>query len=183
MLELNFKTFPLLETERLALRKITKRDLNDLLFLRSDPDVMLYLDSPKATNIREVKDLLTKIDTGLKMNTAIAWGIFLKDSTELIGTISFHRIEKPHHRAELGYMLKPAYWKKGIISEAVNEVIAYGFRKINLHSIEAHVNPSNAGSIRLLEKHGFVREAYFKENYCYNGVFLDSAVYSLLNKS
>lgn len=183
MLELNFKTFPLLETERLVLRKITKRDLNDLLFLRSDPDVMLYLDSPKATSIREIKELVTKIDTGLKLNTAVAWGISLKNATELIGTISFHRIEKAHHRAELGYILKPAYWKQGIISEAVNAVITYGFKQIHLHSIEAHVNPSNAGSIRLLEKYGFVKEAYFKENYCYNGVFLDSAVYSLLNKS
>lgn len=180
MLALNFKPFPVLETDRLILRKITKHDIKDLLFLRSNADVMLYLDTAKANGTREIKDLITKIDTGLKMNTAIGWGISLKDTEELIGTISYHRIEKDHHRAEIGYILKPAYWQKGITSEALTSIIAYGFYKMNLHSIEATVNPANKGSIRLLEKSGFIKEAYFKENHCYNGVFLDSAVYSLL---
>jgi ribosomal-protein-alanine N-acetyltransferase len=51
---------------------------------------------------------------------------------------------------------------------------------MKLHSVEANVNPSNASSIGLLEKCGFVREAYYRENYFYNGRFMDSAVYSLL---
>ncbi|MGE5859464.1 MAG: GNAT family N-acetyltransferase, partial [Ignavibacteria bacterium] len=56
----------------------------------------------------------------------------------------------------------------------------YGFKVMNLHSIEANVNPDNKASIRLLERNNFTREAYFKENYFYNGKFLDSAIYSLL---
>jgi ribosomal-protein-alanine N-acetyltransferase len=51
---------------------------------------------------------------------------------------------------------------------------------MKLHSIEAHVNPNNIASIKLLEKNGFIREAYFKEDYFYDGKFLDTAVYSLL---
>jgi ribosomal-protein-alanine N-acetyltransferase len=51
---------------------------------------------------------------------------------------------------------------------------------MDLHSIEAIVNPDNKASIKLLERNSFTREAYFKENYFYDGKFLDSAVYSLL---
>jgi ribosomal-protein-alanine N-acetyltransferase len=53
---------------------------------------------------------------------------------------------------------------------------------MQLHSIEAHINPANAPSAALLEKKGFIREAYFKEDYFFRGQFFDSAVYSLLQK-
>ena len=66
------------------------------------------------------------------------------------------------------------------MSEVLDTIIDYGFTKIGLHSIEANVNPENQASIRLLEKHGFAREAYFRENYYFNGNFLDSAIYSLI---
>ena len=98
----------------------------------------------------------------------------------MIGSVSFHRIYKDHYRAEIGYMLHPDYWRMGIISEAVEEIINYGFNTLNFHSIEAHIDPNNIGSEKLLQKFNFVKEAYYKENYFYNGQFLDTAVYSLL---
>ena len=66
------------------------------------------------------------------------------------------------------------------MQEPITVVLEYGFNVMKLHSVEALVNPNNIASIRLLEKNGFIREAYFKENYFYNGRFLDTAVYSLL---
>jgi RimJ/RimL family protein N-acetyltransferase len=66
------------------------------------------------------------------------------------------------------------------MQEAMIIVIDYGFRAMHLHSIEANVNPDNAASIKLLQRNNFVREAYHKENYYFNGKFLDSAIYSLL---
>ena len=69
------------------------------------------------------------------------------------------------------------YWK---MNDALQAVINYRFKSIKLHSIEANVNPANPPSIKLLEKTVFMREGYFKENYYYNGKFLDSAIYSLL---
>jgi ribosomal-protein-alanine N-acetyltransferase len=52
---------------------------------------------------------------------------------------------------------------------------------MKLHSVEANVNPANNSSIKLLKKNKFVKEAHYKENYFYDGKFLDSAVYSLLS--
>jgi ribosomal-protein-alanine N-acetyltransferase len=67
------------------------------------------------------------------------------------------------------------------MNEALTEVLKFGFQTIGLHSVEANVNPKNAASIKLLIKNGFNREAYFRENYYFNGQFLDSEIYSLIN--
>ncbi len=66
------------------------------------------------------------------------------------------------------------------MQEAILTILDYGFKIMKLHSVEANVNPNNAASIKLLERNNFIREAYHKENYYYNGKFLDSAIYSLL---
>ncbi|MDP1803082.1 MAG: GNAT family protein [Bacteroidota bacterium] len=180
MLELNFKPFPVLETERLVLREINKKDIDTLFLLRSNKPAMQYIDKPLAISKDEIKPFIKMINKKTKDNETIAWAITLKTKNELIGTISYHRIERENYRAEIGYMIMPEYWNTGILSEAMPSVIAYGFNKMKLHSIVANINPNNAISRRLLEKFNFKKEAYFKENYFYNGRFLDTEIYSLL---
>jgi ribosomal-protein-alanine N-acetyltransferase len=62
-------------------------------------------------------------------------------------------------------------------------MLKFGFDNIKLHSVEANVNPDNSSSIKVLEKFGFQKEAHFKENYLFNNQFLDSIIYSLLEKN
>jgi ribosomal-protein-alanine N-acetyltransferase len=181
MLNLNFDPFPLITTDRLFLRQIEKSDVNEIFFLRSDEKVMKYIDRSPAKTIDDAYEFIQKITEHEKNNDAVTWAITLKSNSKLIGTICYWNIQKEHYRAEVGYVLHPDYWGKGIMQEALLKVINYGFKVINLHSIEANVNPGNAASIKLLEKNKFVREAYFKENYFYNGKFLDTVIYSLLN--
>jgi len=100
---------------------------------------------------------------------------------ELIGYVGFWKWVREHFRAEVGFALLPAYWGKGIMYEALDAIIKFGFEKMNLHRIEADVNPDNIPSIKLLEKLNFKQEAYYKENIFLNGKFCDSAIYSLLN--
>jgi ribosomal-protein-alanine N-acetyltransferase len=66
--------------------------------------------------------------------------------------------------------------------ETLKRMAKFGFNNMKLHSIEANVNPGNEKSKRVLEKIGFKKEAYFRENYLFNGKFLDSIIYSLLEK-
>lgn len=70
-----------------------------------------------------------------------------------------------------------------VINEALPEVIGFGFNQLNLHSICANINPGNNASRQLLIKHGFVKEAYFKEDYYFNGRFLDSEIYGILKSA
>jgi ribosomal-protein-alanine N-acetyltransferase len=180
MLTFNFSPFPELITERLCLRACNTSDAADLLTLRSNDRVMQYLDRAHMRSEEEALALINKIINDVANNDAITWAINLKDDTRLIGTIGFWRIEKDHHRGQIGYMLMPAFHGKGLMQEAITAAIDHGFTRMKLHSIEAHVNPANADSIKLLEKNRFEREAYHRENYYYDGKFLDTAVYSLI---
>lgn len=183
MLEVNFNPFPQITTERLLLCRITKQHAAALLQLRSNEETMQYIDKEKSKTIAEIEVLIKRIDDDLATADGITWCIALKENPGiLIGSIGFWRIIKQHYRAEIGYMLHHDHLNKGLMTEAVRAVIDFGFNKMQLHSIEAHINPSNAASAALLTKMGFVREAYFKEDYFFRGKFIDSAIYSLLNK-
>jgi ribosomal-protein-alanine N-acetyltransferase len=79
-------------------------------------------------------------------------------------------------------MLLPEYHGKGIVTEAIQLMIDYGFEQMNMHSLEGIIDPANTASARVLEKNGFIKEAHFKENEYYDGKFLDTGVYSLVKK-
>ena len=183
MLDINFDPFPVLETERLVLRRTILDDANDYFGLRSNPEAMKYICKPLQTSVEETKDLIYKINEMINFNDGISWAVCLKNNNKMIGTVSFHKIDKDNHRAEIGYMLHPDFWRMGIISEAVETIINYGFTSLKFHSIEAHIDPKNIGSEKVLLKSNFVKEAYFKENFFYNDQFLDTAIFSLLNRT
>lgn len=66
------------------------------------------------------------------------------------------------------------------MTKAVIEILSYGFGLLQLHSVEARIHPENIGSENVLLSTGFIKEAYFKENFLLNGIFEDTAVYSKL---
>ena len=181
MLQLNNNPFPEIKTKRLLLRKMTKADATALLFLRSDDRVMQYIGREKTKTVEEAETFIEKINASVEADESIMWAIaLLNDPGTMIGTICFWNILKDHYRAEVGYVLHPEYWNKGIMKEALQTVIYFGFTEMKLHSMEGHINPDNIVSGIVLEKCGFTREAYFKENFYFRNRFYDTAVYSLL---
>ena len=181
MLSLNFTPFPILSTKRLCLRRINLSDAQTFFEMRINEQVMKYIDRPRPASISDIELLIQTIDKNIQDNRAITWAITNKESELLIGTIGFHKIYPENYRAEVGYMLSPLYWKLGIMSECLETVISFGFNQLQFHSIEANINTDNNASRQLLKKLGFKQEAYFKENFFYDGRFLDSEIYSLLH--
>lgn len=182
MLYFKFDPFPDLETSRLYLRKINKKDIDDLFVMRSNPEIMRYIPRPLAQKEEDVLELIHRMDEGLLKNESINWAMALKENDQLIGTIGYVRSKPEHHRAEVGYMLNPFFHAKGYTYEALKEVIKFGFNKMNLHSIEAIIDPRNRASEKLLLKCDFKKEAHLKENVFWNDEFSDSVIYTILNK-
>lgn len=182
MLEFNFSPFPIIETERLLLRRITNDDANEILELRSNPETMKYIPRPLLKNTEDALGHIAMIEEKIETNIGINWAITLKESPKLLGIIGFYRMQPENYRAEIGYMLLPDFHGKGIIPEAVNRLNRYGFDDLKLHSIEAVIDPENFASEKVLQKCGFVKEAHFKESEFYEGRFLDKVIYSLLDK-
>jgi ribosomal-protein-alanine N-acetyltransferase len=183
MLELNFSPFPEIKTKRLLIRRMTVEDAPALLIMRSDDRVMKYIGREKMKTEDEAKAVIQKINSSVDMNESIMWAIALQENPHvMIGTICYWNILKDHYSAEVGYILHPDCWGKGMMKEAVLAVVDFGFNEMKLHRIEGHINPENTVSGIVLEKCGFVREAYFRENFYFKGKFYDGAVYSILAK-
>jgi ribosomal-protein-alanine N-acetyltransferase len=177
-----FKSFPEFDSEQLHFRKINFSDAKEILSIRSNDDVMRFMDVPRHNSVSDSEKLIRAIGDSYKNEEGISWAIIEKQSNAFIGYIGFIRMNPEHCRAEIGYALKPEFWGRGFMFETINRIVRFGFEEMNLHSIEANVNPLNERSQRVLERVGFIKEAYFRENYLFDGKFLDSVIYSLLEK-
>lgn len=177
-----FASFPELESDRLLFRKIWLSDAKDLLLIRSNDDVMRFMDVDRFESISDAEKLINSIEEAYKKQEGIAWAIIERHSNSFIGYFGFWRMIPEHCRAEIGYALKSEFWGKGYMCETINCMVRFGFKEMKLHSIEANVNPLNERSKKVLERVGFKKEAHFRENYLFNGEFLDSIIYSLLEK-
>nr|WP_315158745.1 GNAT family N-acetyltransferase [uncultured Flavobacterium sp.] len=181
MLTINFFPFPVLETERLILRRVLPSDVKEMFELRSNPETMKYIPRPLVTNYEETLAHIKMMDDKIESSEGINWAITLKGDDTMLGVIGHYRIKPEHYRAEVGYMILPEYNGKGITTEAVQCVVDYGFNTMKLHSIEGVIDPRNGASEKILQKCGFVKEAHFKENEYFDGKFIDAVVYSKLN--
>jgi ribosomal-protein-alanine N-acetyltransferase len=175
-----FDPFPVLSTPRLVLRQVYDSDIPEIYFLRSNEEVMKYTGKAPAKNYDEILKYIQDQRAGQARKKSILWAITIKGDPQVIGLIGYRQFIKEHFRGEVGYGLYPTHQHKGIMQEALNAVLDYGFKTIGLHSVEANVDKENLASIRLLERNNFTREAHFKENYYFNGRFIDSVIYSLL---
>ncbi len=183
MLNINFEPFPNLETKRLLLRRLEDSDVKEVFALRSNPSTMKFIPRPLVKNDEEALEHIAMINAKIDNNEGINWAITIKGNHRLIGIIGHFRIQPQNYRAEIGYMILPEYHGQGIVAEAIQEVVRYGFEDLNLHSIEAIIDPNNVASERVLQKNGFVKEAHILENEFFDGKFIDTVIYSLLKRN
>ncbi|WP_129677598.1 GNAT family N-acetyltransferase [Candidatus Chloroploca sp. Khr17] len=180
-----FTTFPVLHTERLFLRAPEPDDAAAMFPIMADPEVMRYFGAPPMALPDEALQRIAGIREAFAAQEGVRWAITLREDETLLGTCGFWRLIKPHFRAEVGYELGRTWWGRGLMTEALGAVLRFGFTQMGLHSVEAMIDPPNVASRRVLEKLGFVQEAYFRENYYdpTSGRFGDSAVFSLLRSN
>lgn len=165
------------------LRAATAADTADMFRILSDPRVTRYYGQPPMTSLDQAVERVHRIQTSFREQTGVRWMITSRVDGRLLGSCGFWRLVPAHFRAEIGYELAPEWWGRGVTTEAVAAILTFGFTRMGLHSVEAQIHPDNTGSQRVLEKLGFVQEAYFHENYYdpFERCFTDTAVFSLLN--
>lgn len=156
--------FPIIKTNRLFMRELTLDDVGSVYRHFSCPDVTKFMDIETCKDIQEAEDIITFHihDSGCR------YGLFTVEN-ELIGTCGFHCWvnDDQGSRAEIGFDLSPDYWGKGIMQEALEEILQIGFKLMKLDWIEATTEIENQQSQRLLEKLGFHREHELRENLLY----------------
>ena len=160
----DFTPFPEMETGRLILRQLKESDSPEIFFLRTDEGVNRYIERPKPENINGARDFILKTNNGIKQNEIIDWAITLKDAHNLIGTICLWNFSKDKTRAEVGFELKPEYQGRGIMNEALEIILEFGFKTVALASIDAYAHKDNISSIKLLKKNNFEQNPELIDN-------------------
>lgn len=180
MANINFTPFPGLATERLILRQITDNDMKEFHILKSDERLLKYYGAKPRTyaeSCLKLKSLKDEIAT----SESITWGIALKESNKIIGSICFWNISGEKAKAEIGYELMYEWQGRGIMQEAIKAIVNYGFNTMQLLYIEAVPDPENIKSVKLLENNNFTREEQFTEIDPLSGITSNRVLYLLKN--
>ena len=144
---------------------------------------MQYYDCERLSSVDEVRGLIQRYSDWFERQNGFRWGIALKTgSNAIIGTCGLFAWHKQARIATLGYELSRAYWRRGIMSEAVRELLIFGYRHLNLNRIRATVVTDNVASARLLERLSFKKEGVLRQSQFLNGKYDDLAAYALLRE-
>ncbi|KAM9957736.1 hypothetical protein ACTFIW_012705 [Dictyostelium discoideum] len=184
-MDFNFNSnYPVLESERLILKRITKEHVDSIFLMRSDKESMKFVPRVLAKSKDDIIEWIEQSDKLTESNDLVNFGIFLKENPNVaIGIIGFVRMNKSNHRGEIGYLTHSIHHRKGYTFEALKSLVDFGFNIMNFHTIEACIDPLNEPSINLIKKIGFNLEAQFKENF-YHPIlkeFRDTNVYCKIN--
>ena len=172
--------FPQLRGRRLCLRGPTDADTDDLFALFSDPEVMRYWSRAPMRERAEAEGLIGEILEAFERRELINWVIAGHDD-RVIGTCTLFRFDPRHRRAEVGYALRSDQWGRGYAAEAVTLAIDWALQALDLHRIEADIDPRNDGSRKLLERLGFRSEGVLRERFFVGDLATDSELFGLLS--
>ncbi len=169
---------PIIETERLLLRPIAQTDFLDVYEYASNPLVGPNAGWKPHQNILESKAFIQYCTKKREFGQPGNYAIVLKSNQKMIGTIEVHSYKE--HKGEIGFVLNPDYWNKGIITEASKAIIIYAFEVLHLKRLAYSYFPFNERSKRVCEKLGFFPEGLARKKYLnYEGTPLDEFISSI----
>lgn len=149
---------PFLETERLVLKFPTMADFENLLALRSNPDVMRYIGDGSIHQAEQVEHFLS-LAIAYQERYGIGFcSVFEKSSDRFIGQAGLFHLGFDDTQAdiEVAYRLLPKFWGKGYATELTKALIHWGFTHLSVKKLVAAAHPDNFGSQKVLKKSGFI---------------------------
>jgi RimJ/RimL family protein N-acetyltransferase len=167
-------------TERLLLRPFRRGDEADVLAYRSRADVVRYMPA-EPLKPDEAAAFITERAAATQI-TADEDKIILavEHDGHVIGDLLVRAGKLADRQAEIGWALNPGYHGRGLATEAARELLVMAFADLRMHRVWAQLDPRNDASVRLCERLGMRREAYFREDIWFKGEWGDTAVYALL---
>ncbi len=146
----------ILDTERLLVREFDEGDAAPFYLMGSDPAVIRYTGDPGG-GLKSVEHglevLRTRTLADYQKYGYGRWACVLKANGEVIGFAGLKYLPELQE-VDIGYRLLPAYWGRGLATEACRAILDYGRTRLGLERIIGLVDPANVASVRVLEKLG-----------------------------
>lgn len=171
-----------LEGDGFTLRPVEESDAEDYVQNVQDELIFRYIRViPEPYELKDAKSFIEDCKEKWRKSESFQFGVVI--SGEVVGSIGLKmRGEEEDELAELGYWIGREYRGEGVMSEAVELLLDFGFSELSLHKIMARVYEENMPSRKLLEKLGFRREGLLREHEFHKGKFFDTVYYGLLRR-
>lgn len=173
-----YRYVPILETDRLKIRQIVKKDMVALKEILQDEKTMyayLHAFSDEEVNIWYKNQLRRYKEDGFGL-----WAVCLKDDDFMIGQCGLTKQKTPNGEViEVGYLFNRKYWHNGYATEAAKAVMEYGFKK-GYDEIYSIIRDNNYSSLNVAKRNGL--EEVGKMDKFYYGEVLPHLVYRRKNK-
>jgi [ribosomal protein S5]-alanine N-acetyltransferase len=172
--------YPKLQTDRLILREFALEDAPNVHRLVGEWEVAhTLLRVPHPYEDGMAQEWIATHRPAYEAGERVSWAVALRDEGALVGSITLH-LHPLHDNAELGYWIGKPYWGCGYATEAVEEVVRYGFEDLGLHRIHANHLGSNPASGKVMRKVGMSPEGVRPEHYKKWETYEDRVDYGLL---
>ncbi|MBN1982622.1 MAG: GNAT family N-acetyltransferase [Chitinivibrionales bacterium] len=145
-------------TDRLLLRSMQQADISSIFSILSNDVVAEYTAFNTCHDLRDAEKIFSRMRQSCESNNLLVWGICRRNEESLIGMIGFANWKEPLDTcamAKIWYNLREDCWNQGIIAEAIQPVIHWGFTGLSLETITASVVDGNERSHRVVRKAGF----------------------------
>ncbi len=149
-----------IDTPRLQLRRVARRDLADLLLVNDDEAVNLFLPYPRWRSMADAQGWYERMNGLQADGSTVQLVLVRRDDDRVVGSALVFRHDAIARRAELGYVLGSAHWGAGYMIEALDALVDTVFREAAVDLLEAVVEPANAASVRVLRRLGFRRDHF-----------------------
>jgi RimJ/RimL family protein N-acetyltransferase len=161
------------------LKPVTANDAEELFHLIKGSSVTETILWDGPISLEELRTGLCEREEQTKNGTKHQFTIYETSSGRRIGSIDV-RPYSESYRGDMGLWIGPSYQGKGYGSEAVKQIVQYGFEKLQMEKIEANIFVGNAASRRAFEKNGFLLEGTIRKCAKKRGKFVDEWLFGII---
>ena len=177
-----FPAIDTVTTDRVLIRMVREADLADLLEINGDAQVTAFLPYETWSSLDDGRAWLQRMQALEGQETGRQFVLERRETGKVIGALLLFRFDEKSARAEIGYVLGRAYWKHGLMREALRAFCRDALDVAGLRRIEAEVNPANVASNAVLAQTGFTLEGRLRKRWVGKGGPYDSNFYGLLKE-
>lgn len=171
---------PVIEGQRIRLRPCRLEDAPEVYRLYADKEAVRFGYAPRMEDLDDARTVIQSTLDLAKAHTLYHFGVAEIEGDSIIGHATLFHWDRRHRRAEVGYSVRRDLWGRGLATEALSVLARFAFERLAMRRLEADVDPRNTGSLRVLEKLGFVREGYLRQRWEIGGEIQDGIFFGLL---
>lgn len=179
-IEAIFTKIPILETGHYIVRGLTIDDTGKLFDFLRDKETMKFITPHPVQSVKDMEAEVQKQLDRYALRKEIPWIILNKNNGEIAGEFHLHKLNMWHKKAEMGVVIRKEYQNNGVMTEILEQVLAFGFEKLGLNRIVGDIFAGNQGSEKLLKKYGFTKEGVLRQTDFDGERYHDTVVFSMM---